>query len=145
MNKTYLLENVSVLDFCAKWIFFSTEFFFSKIKSMRIFQPLNRLVISRNMLLILLSKIEFILNLVKHASDFFKFYGLQICAYFSLALVVVELLAILWFFAKQKLQNLSGTHAATLWQKLTANLQLLNRFKNLFKLPESNQSVCYKF
>ncbi len=31
----------------------------------------------------------------------------------SLALVVLELLAIMWLFTKQKLQNIFGTHAAT--------------------------------
>jgi hypothetical protein len=38
----------------------------------------------------------------------------------SLALVVVEFLAILWFFTNQKLQNISGNHAATCRQRLTA-------------------------
>ncbi len=33
---------------------------------------------------------------------------------FSLELVFVQLLAILWHFAKQKLQNIYETHAATL-------------------------------
>jgi hypothetical protein len=37
---------------------------------------------------------------------------------FSLPLVVVELLAILQFFTKQKLQNIFENHAATWWQKL---------------------------
>ncbi len=38
---------------------------------------------------------------------------------FSLALVII---VILWFFTKQKLQNISETHAATWWQKPTADL-----------------------
>jgi hypothetical protein len=37
---------------------------------------------------------------------------------FSLASVVVEKLAILQFFTKYKLQNISGTRAATWWQKM---------------------------
>jgi hypothetical protein len=39
---------------------------------------------------------------------------------FSLASVVAEFLAILWFFHK-KMQNISGIHAATWWQKLAAD------------------------
>jgi hypothetical protein len=41
---------------------------------------------------------------------------------FSLALVVVELSANLLFFTKYKLQNISGTHAATYWLKMGDNL-----------------------
>jgi hypothetical protein len=41
---------------------------------------------------------------------------------FPLSLVVDELLAFLWFFTKQKLQNISETHAATSGQKLAADL-----------------------
>jgi hypothetical protein len=37
---------------------------------------------------------------------------------FSLPLVVVEFLAILCFFPKYKLQNISENNAATWWQKL---------------------------
>jgi hypothetical protein len=33
-----------------------------------------------------------------------------------------EILAILRFFTKEKLQNISGTHAATWWQKMAAEL-----------------------
>jgi hypothetical protein len=41
---------------------------------------------------------------------------------FSLALAVVELLANLQFFDNLKLQNISGTNAATWRQKLTTDL-----------------------
>ncbi len=41
---------------------------------------------------------------------------------FYLALVLAELLAILWFFTEQKLQNISVTHAVTWWQKLAIDL-----------------------
>ncbi len=40
---------------------------------------------------------------------------------YSLASVVAELLAILWFFTKWKLKNISGTQADTWWQKLAAD------------------------
>ncbi len=41
---------------------------------------------------------------------------------FDLAFVVVELFIILWFFTKEKLQNILGTHAATWQKKLAADL-----------------------
>jgi hypothetical protein len=40
---------------------------------------------------------------------------------FSLALVVVEFIAILWLFTKEKLQNIFGNHSATWRQKLAAD------------------------
>jgi len=50
---------------------------------MRICHPKNSLVVSRNLWLILLSKIWLILNLVKKIHQkFLKFQGSQICAYF---------------------------------------------------------------
>ncbi len=36
-------------------------------------------------------------------------------------LVVVEFLAMLWFFTNWKLQNMSGNNAANWWQKLSAD------------------------
>jgi len=84
---------------------------------MRLFRTLNSLVVSRNLWLILLSKIWL----------FFKFSQTHIkknsrdsksAHIFPLALVVGEFLAALWFFTKLKLRNISGTHAATWWQKL---------------------------
>jgi hypothetical protein len=45
-------------------------------------------------------KILLFLNLVKNTFKNLKFWGFRICAYFSLALVIVEFLAILWFFTE---------------------------------------------
>ncbi len=45
--------------------------------------------------------------------------------FFLLPLVVVELLAILWFLSKQNLQNISETDPAAWCQKLAADLSLL--------------------
>ncbi len=41
---------------------------------------------------------------------------------YPLAFVVVEFLAILSIFIKKKLQDISGNHAATWWQKLAADI-----------------------
>ena len=41
---------------------------------------------------------------------------------FSLASVVAELSAILWFFTKQKLQNIAGTNAATCQKIMAADV-----------------------
>jgi hypothetical protein len=60
--------------------------------TMKLFHPVNSLVASRNLWLILLSKIRLFLYLVKHTSNIL---GFQICAYFSLGLVLVTLLAFL--------------------------------------------------
>jgi hypothetical protein len=46
---------------------------------------------------------------------------------FYLALAVVEFLAILRFFTKQKLNNISGNHAATWKQKLAADFPHRNK------------------
>ncbi len=74
----------------------------------------NSLVAARNQWLILFSKFQLLLNLVKtNIKIFKKLWRFQIFAHFQLASVVVELLAILWFFTIKKFQNLSGTHAAT--------------------------------
>jgi hypothetical protein len=50
----------------------------------------------------------------------------NLCLIFYLGLVVVELLPFLCFFAYYKLQTISETHAATLWQKLAADLSQWN-------------------
>jgi len=42
--------------------------------------------------------------------------------------VVVEFLASFVIFTKLKLQNISGTHAATMWQKLAADFLSLGFF-----------------
>jgi hypothetical protein len=47
------------------------------------------------------------------------------CLFFSLASVVTKLLQILQFFTKYKLQNTSGTDAATWRQKLAADFPLI--------------------
>ncbi len=51
---------------------------------------------------------------------------------FSLASVVAELIAILWFFTKQTLQNISGSNAATWWQKLATDFPSLVGFFALY-------------
>jgi hypothetical protein len=60
---------------------------------MRLFHQVNSLVFTRNLWQILLSKILLFLNLVKHASKNSK--DSKSVLSFSLALVVVEFLAIL--------------------------------------------------
>jgi len=54
---------------------------------------INSLVVARILWLILLSKILLFFTVVKQKN--IEFYGLSICAHFSLASVVAELLAIL--------------------------------------------------
>jgi len=57
------------------------------------------------------------------SQTYFKnFEGSFICAYFSQASAVVELLAISGFFTKLKAQNISPTTAATWQQNLAADL-----------------------
>jgi hypothetical protein len=51
--------------------------------------------------------------------------------FFILASVVAELLAILWFFAKWKLRNMSGTGAATWWQKQAVDIPSFEALKYL--------------
>ncbi len=53
---------------------------------------------------------------------------------FSRASVVAQLLTTLLVFAKQKLQNISGTHAATWQQKLAADIPSL-RMLYIFQCP----------
>ncbi len=43
----------------------------------------------------------------------------------------VNFLAILWFFTKKKLQNISGNNAANWWKKLIADSPSLNRLINV--------------
>ncbi len=65
------------------------------------FYPINSLVVTRKLRLILWIKIWLFLNLVKPIS--IVFYNSKNSKYvliFSLALVVTEFLSILWFFAK---------------------------------------------
>ncbi len=45
--------------------------------------------------------------------------------YFSAALAVMELLAILWCVTKYKLQNISGTHAVTWPKKISRRFILI--------------------
>ncbi len=81
---------------------------------MGMFHPIKSLVVSRNLWLILLSKICSVLNLVKPATK--NLWNSEDCKsifIFSLASVFVEFLAILWFFNEFKFQNISGTDAAT--------------------------------
>ncbi len=66
---------------------------------MRLLHPINSVVVSRNLWLILKSKIWLILNLVKHTWK--NFYNSKSVLIFSLALLV-EFLAILWFFLLYK-------------------------------------------
>ncbi len=66
---------------------------------------------------------------------------------YSLASVVAELLAILWFFTKWKLKNISGTQAATWWQKLAADFPSFThdpKFKSLDAAAADNRGQCYK-
>ncbi len=86
---------------------------------MKLFHSVNSLVVSRNLRLILLSEIWLFLNLVKHKPE-------NYCAYFFVALVDVEFFAILWFFTKPKLENISENYAATWWQKLAADFPSLD-------------------
>jgi hypothetical protein len=67
---------------------------------------INGLVVARNLWLILLSKILLFTKSI-------EFYGFSICAHFSLASVVAELLAIFLFFTKSKFQNTHGPIAST--------------------------------
>ncbi len=69
--------------------------------TMRLFRPLNSLVVSRNLWLILLHKIWYFSSLVKYISkNFYNSTDFKSVLIFSLALVVAELLTILWLFAK---------------------------------------------
>ncbi len=70
---------------------------------MRMFHPVNSLIVTRNCWLILLIKISLFLNLSKHTS---KNYRLQICDFFPPASVLVELLAILWLFTRQSCKDI---------------------------------------
>jgi len=65
---------------------------------MRHFHPKNSLVVNGYLWLILLSKIGLFLNLVKHTLKNSK--DSKLVLIFSLALMVVELLAILLFFTQ---------------------------------------------
>ncbi len=61
---------------------------------------------------------------------------------FSLSSAVAELLAILWVFTKQKLQNMSVANAATWWQKLEADfLSLMKLDIEWYKLFEQKGKV----
>ncbi len=71
------------------------------------FRQVNSLVSTKNYLLIWLTS--------KNSKDS------EFVIIYYLGAVDVELLAILWIFAKWKLHNISGTHAATWWQKLVAD------------------------
>ncbi len=76
----------------------------------------NTLAVTRYWYLILLIKIDcFLLKNTQNSQDS------KSTLIFSLALAVDELLAILRFFTKQKLQNMFGTLAATWQQKLAAD------------------------
>ncbi len=68
---------------------------------MRLFHPLNSLVVTRNLRLILLSKILSFSNLVKHTSKTFQnSKDSKYALIFSLTSVVAAFLAILRFFDK---------------------------------------------
>ncbi len=67
------------------------------------------------------------LSLVKHTSkNSWNYKDSKSVLIFSLALEVAELVAISWFFTKQKLQNISETNAATWRQKLAADFPSLH-------------------
>ncbi len=67
---------------------------------MRLFHPLNSLVVTRNLCQISLSRIWYFSNLVKHTSKNSKMARIPNLCIFFLASVVAELLASLWFFTK---------------------------------------------
>jgi hypothetical protein len=60
---------------------------------------------------------------------------------FSLALVVVEFLAILPFFNQQKLQNISWTQVATWRQKLAADFPSLQTKNVLQNMSETGNFI----
>jgi hypothetical protein len=59
----------------------------------RLFRPLNSLVVDRNLCIILLSKIGEFSSLVKHTTKFFKILRITYLCFTFLALVVAELSA----------------------------------------------------
>ncbi len=73
---------------------------FEKDFKMRLFHPANILIVSRDLWIILLSKIWFFSNSDKHKSKNSKILSiLKLCLFFP-ALVVLEFLAIFSFFPK---------------------------------------------
>ncbi len=71
------------------------------VVKMRLFYQVNNLVISRILWLILLSKTWLFSISSNIRQKIPKILGiLNLCLFFSLALVVVEFIAILWFFTK---------------------------------------------
>ncbi len=75
----------------------------------QVFHTINSLVVTWYQRQILYSKIWLFLISFPHASKtFWKYKDQKSVHIFVVVIVVVELLAILWFFANYKLQNMSG-------------------------------------
>ncbi len=65
---------------------------------------------------------------------FLKFGGFQICAYFFFfSFSGFKFLAILWFYIKLNMHNISVTHAATWQLKMTADFPSLNKVTIMVK------------
>ncbi len=91
---------------------------------MRLFHPVNSFIVSRNLCLVLLSKIWLFLNLVKCTEkELYNSVDSKSVLIFTPALVTVDFffLLISWFFTKLKLQSISVNHAATWREKLAAD------------------------
>ncbi len=67
---------------------------------MRLLRPVNSFAVSGNLWPILLSKILFLKFSQTCNKKFLKFWGVQICAYFSSSFSGCWFLVILWFFTK---------------------------------------------
>ncbi len=107
----------------------------SRLKDNKVFQWGSFTHLVAWLSVILLSKIRLFLNLVKHTPKDSKY-----ALIFPLSLVVYDLSAILWFFTKWKVQNISGTNAATWWQNLAADLAHL-----IFKMQDVTSVTRFSF
>ncbi len=95
-----------------------------------------------NWQLILLSKIWlFFFFSETHIKNFLNSTVSKYMLIFSLALVPAKQIVILWLFFKLKLQNRSGTHAATWWQKLAADLSWLGTDLDMERLHLTGWNV----
>jgi hypothetical protein len=94
--------------------------------SMRLFHPINSLVVCINLWTILLSKIWLFFKFSqRYINTFLKFWGFQICAYFFSSFSGCWVISHFVMFTKLKLQNISGTHTATWQLKLAADFSSL--------------------
>jgi hypothetical protein len=98
---------------------------------LRLFHPLNSLVVTRKLLLILLSKVKHTSKNLQNSMD--SRYGLIFSSSFSICRVISNFV----IFTKQKLQNIFGTNAANWQQKLVADTPSFSKSWTILKpLPE---------